>query len=207
MATITGSAGDDRLVGTAAADRLVGRGGNDELFGRGGGDLLDGGGGNDRLAGGAGADTLLGATGGDFFRGEAGALDSINGVPGVDTLSYSQVVGRGVEVCLASDESCDLRTDVVAGVEVAIGSRQSDVIDGSDVETSALIRGLEGDDVIVGSFNDDRLFGGPGDDLLVSERDGDDVVHGGLGNDQIGSESGDNLLPDYPTHASAVMTR
>jgi hypothetical protein len=73
MATLTGTAGSDRLNGTALADTLRGEGGNDVLLGNGGADSLYGGYGADELRGGDANDYLVGGSGNDFIYGDAGA--------------------------------------------------------------------------------------------------------------------------------------
>lgn len=67
MATITGTAGNDRLVGSGDADDIDGLALNDQLFGKGGADTLTGGPGKDRLDGGQGADAMAGGAGDDSY--------------------------------------------------------------------------------------------------------------------------------------------
>jgi Ca2+-binding RTX toxin-like protein len=102
--TLTGDAGDDRLIGSRGDDVLVGGTGNDVLQGRAGNDqlaaldldptpgedagaldLLDGGNGNDELIGGAGEDVLAGGMGDDLLRAANGTEDVVRGGLGEDT--------------------------------------------------------------------------------------------------------------------------
>ncbi len=71
-ATITGTAGDDRLVGTRKKDVIDGLGGNDTVTGKGGNDVICGGPGNDVLLGGAGNDKISGGSGADIVKGGGG---------------------------------------------------------------------------------------------------------------------------------------
>lgn len=95
VCTITGTAGNDRLVGTAGNDVICGLGGNDTILGNGGNDVIDGGAGNDVIDGGAGNDRLTGAAGNDTVNGGAGndtadagaGRDTVNGGAGVDQLT------------------------------------------------------------------------------------------------------------------------
>lgn len=66
--TLTGSAGNDRLVGGDLDDTLAGLGGNDQLVGGSGDDVLEGGDGDDLLEGGDGNDILRGGRGQDELR-------------------------------------------------------------------------------------------------------------------------------------------
>jgi glucose/arabinose dehydrogenase len=88
-ATVTGTAGKDRLRGTrardvivagAGADHIRARRGSDLVCARGGADRVRGGRGRDRLYGGSGRDHLRGAEGGDLCRGGAGR-DERQGCP------------------------------------------------------------------------------------------------------------------------------
>ena len=86
-ATVTGTAGKDKLKGTRKRDVIAGLGGNDVIKGLKGNDLICGGAGNDKLIGGPGKDTL---------RGDAGK-DVLTGGPGKDKLAG----GKGRDRCLA----------------------------------------------------------------------------------------------------------
>jgi len=83
--TITGTAGDDRLVGTGGDDVICALGGKDLVLAGGGDDVVFGDAGVDRLEGGAGADTLYGDDGDDRLEGQDGD-DVLAGGPGRDRL-------------------------------------------------------------------------------------------------------------------------
>ena len=116
--TLTGDAGDDRLIGGRGDDVLVGGTGSDTLQGRSGNDqlaaldlvptpgvdvdahdTLDGGNGNDELIGGPGQDVLSGGMGDDLLRAADGAEDTVRGGRGFDTASIDVGLDRvtGIE--------------------------------------------------------------------------------------------------------------
>ena len=70
-ATITGSAGNDKLKGTAKRDVIAGLAGRDTIKGLGGNDTLCGGNGKDKLLGGKQKDKLVGGKGRDKCAGGA----------------------------------------------------------------------------------------------------------------------------------------
>jgi CSLREA domain-containing protein len=83
-ATITGTAGADKLKGTKKADVIAALGGNDTVSGLKGNDIICGGAGKDRLIGGPGKDKLFGGAGKDKLSGGPGK-DKLVGGPGKDT--------------------------------------------------------------------------------------------------------------------------
>ena len=91
-ATISGTAGPDRLAGTSAADVILGRGGSDRLSGLAGADLLVGGAESDRIAAGPGDDRVAAQY--------DGARDSIACGAGRDLVNADQddAVARDCEV-------------------------------------------------------------------------------------------------------------
>ncbi|WP_461036992.1 calcium-binding protein [Streptomyces mayteni] len=62
--------------------------------------------------------------------------------------------------------------------------------------------GDEGNDTIIGNSEDERLYGGPGNDVVYGQEGddlihgdaGDDELHGGTGNDEIHGDAGDDLI-------------
>ncbi|HMN99073.1 MAG TPA: hypothetical protein PKD59_06640 [Miltoncostaeaceae bacterium] len=95
LATVTGTAGPDRLQGTAGPDVIAGLGGDDVVDGLGGADVLCGGPGADLLRGGEGRDVLVGGAGPDRLLGGLGP-DRLVGGPGADRL----IGGRGLDVLI-----------------------------------------------------------------------------------------------------------
>src|SRR5205823_1158570 len=75
-ATITGTAGANKIKGTKKADVIAALGGNDTVSGLKGNDIVCGGAGKDRLIGGPGKDKLFGQAG----------KDKLSGGPGKDKL-------------------------------------------------------------------------------------------------------------------------
>jgi Ca2+-binding RTX toxin-like protein len=62
---------------------------------------------------------------------------------------------------------------------------------------TGMLRGTDGDDVIVGTSGDDQIFGGAGNDTICAGP-GNDEVRGGPGNDYIEGGPGDDLLRGGP---------
>ena len=113
------------------------------------------------LIGGAGNDILIGGLNDDTILGDAGD-DVLKGGPGRDTIDG----GPGNDDIDGGDED-----------DTLIGGQGHDVISGGADQ-----RAIElGDETLLG---DDRLFGGPGLDLLEAGP-GDDVIHGGAEVDSI----------------------
>ena len=113
MATIPGTAGDDRMIGTNDPDLIQAGAGNDTVDGGAGGDTLDGGTGSDVVNGDTGADVLLwgedaGATGAhDEYHGGSGDDNynpSVYSNQGGDTLSlgYGGTGAGGFDVTLST---------------------------------------------------------------------------------------------------------
>jgi uncharacterized repeat protein (TIGR01451 family) len=102
-ATVTGTAGADRLVGTGAPDVIAALGGGDVVVGLSGRDLICAGGGNDRVSGGSAADRVFGGGGADRLLGRGGP-DLLAGNPGRDVLKGGRGNdrlrgGRGFDRC------------------------------------------------------------------------------------------------------------
>jgi hemolysin type calcium-binding protein len=95
--SISGTAGNDRLVGTPRADAIRGIGGRDMLLGRGGADYLNGGQGRDTMDGAAGADLVLAAYDGSRDTVRCGAGVDVVNVDLVDAVARDcELVGRRV---------------------------------------------------------------------------------------------------------------
>jgi Ca2+-binding RTX toxin-like protein len=162
--------GNDTAHGTDGANEIWGRDGNDTIRGRNGNDILHGDGGVDHLYGGSGADVLDPGAGNDFVYGEGGT----------DTVTYASSERR-VVVDLAADSASgeDIGTDLVSGIENAIGSRWNDMLYGDNATNR--LEGGDGMDLLVGRGGTDHLLGGGGNDVLMPGL-GDDTVNGGEGN-------------------------
>jgi len=182
---INGGAGDDTISGGVGSDILRGGDGNDTVFG---------GDGDDNLNGGAGDDTLNGGAGNDFFVGITGT-DVISGGDGNDTNSF-QGVPAGVTATLAADGSGTATygsvSETFTGIENLTGSSNDDVLTVQGTVDS-VIRGLEGNDLLIGGDGNDTLFGNEGDDVLRGTF-GSDVIEGGEGDDSLNGGAGDDTL-------------
>ncbi|KNG92916.1 calcium-binding protein [Pseudaestuariivita atlantica] len=211
---IDGGTGNDTLVGNrvgplnmggneTAADTLLGGDGDDFLSGGGAGALLDGGAGNDRLTwgqgtvdGGAGEDTLIDPENLDFgseFRGtrvdidlQAGTVDYYDGVP-IGTIRNIEHVDLAL-----GDSAADISG--TSGNNILIGSNPYTNINGRGGDDYlsgwGVLNGGGGNDTIEGRERDDRLLGGAGDDVLITQvrQDtlyGRDIIRGGDGFDLL----------------------
>lgn len=150
---LDGGAGDDLLAGSDGKDTLIGGSDNDLLIGGKGEDILRGDAGNDILFGDDDRDQLLGGSGDDKLYG-----------------------GQGNDVLKGEDGNDEL-----------FGEDGNDWLEGGD--GIDLVEGNAGNDRLTGGKGNDKdsgsikggLFGGFGDDLIVSElNDGDDDIDGGL---------------------------
>ena len=168
------------LDGSGHDDHLAGDRGDDRLEGRGGDDLLEGREGDDRLEGEAGADILAGG-------------------PGEDTASY-RYSDAGVIVRLHSHTA--------RGGHAEGDSFGVELIDGVKLPSVEHLRGSDHNDVLAGDVRDNRLDGGPGDDILYGGPEGgddaligaagDDRLYGGRGDDTLAGGAGDDRLRGGP---------
>ncbi len=192
--TLDGGDGADKLDGGADADAVGGGNGNDTI--RGGadsGDVLAGGADRDLLTydgepavvvdlGGlvpapaatdatSGIEDVIGGAGDDTITGDAVA-NSLNGGPGIDTVTYlGNSAGQGVTVSLdgVSNDGTAGGTegDNVTGAENVTGGAGADLLKGSQGVNA--LRGVGGDDTIVGGGGSDQLDGGTGTDTVSYE--------------------------------------
>ncbi|SLN53014.1 Serralysin precursor [Roseovarius gaetbuli] len=88
----------------------------------------------------------------------------------------------------AANQIVDLRPEAISSVYGITGNLA--IERGSIIEE---IRTGSGDDLIIGSTNNDRLLGNAGNDEIYLGQ-GDDFVGGGTGNDLIRAESGANTI-------------
>ena len=188
---VFGTNGDDELIGDAGPNLLVGQAGNDKITGVGGKDDLIGQGGNDKFFPGSGDD-------------EVRTQDPDGGL---DTLSYREADGA-VGVAVTSEgtfvfeyrgehtrtrrESAD---ELFGQFRIVEGSPFNDLL--TPVATDNTMRGLGGDDALVGGELNDTLIGGNGDDTLVGGK-GDDQLSGGK-NNPVTNITNHGDLVDYKT--------
>ena len=181
--TIDGGAGNDRLLGGNDGDVITGGDGNDRLDGENGDDDLRGGDGNDLLVDGSGDDYMAGDGGNDQFA-MGGGADWAQGGPGLDTADYRF---RSAPVIVKlngwSDdgyvgEGDNVRTDV----ERVFGGKSNDVLVGNFYRN--YLYGYNGNDRLIGSNGSDILLGLNGNDVIIGGAHGD-LMRGGSGRDAI----------------------
>lgn len=204
--TINGGGGNDLLFGDAGNDLLLGEADDDVLLGEAGADTLDGGEGTDTAAyisqsgltvsladaskntgdatgdvfisienlngsqgddwleGDASDNYLAGKEGNDTLLGGAGA-DTLNGGDGIDTADYSASAAVTIHLFDNSDNSDAAAGDTLFDVENVIGSKENDRIYGD--EKANVLSGGGGDDRLVGYGGADTLIGGSGNDTYA----------------------------------------
>lgn len=169
-AQATGGSGADRLV---AIENLAGSNFDDALTGNASANTLWGGVGRDTLVGGAGDDTLFGGLGNDTLDGGAG----------LDTASYvGATSGVTIDLGITGLQAAGAAgADKLVGIENLAGSSFHDVLTGDALAN--VIRGLDGNDSLIGGGGNDTLGGGNGDDILDGGL-GADQMYGGDGNDR-----------------------
>jgi Ca2+-binding RTX toxin-like protein len=208
---IFGEAGDDILTGAAstgsgpssASYGLSGGDGNDTLRSGNGADTLSGDAGNDVLEASDGADTVNGGAGDDSLSAESlqDAADEYIGGDGFDTIGGNVSTGNdfsepSVDIAVsldgvANDGGPGEGDNVMPDVERVKALGRNVTMIGSDAANeliatadSSTIRGLGGDDRLIGSDGADSLEGGEGADYLEGGF-GPDVLDGGGGVDQF----------------------
>ena len=204
---IHGNAGNDEIedVFTSTAGRiLTGGPGKDTVLGYGGNDRIDGGDGNDLVDGGVGDDQVRGGGGDDELWGDhykdPGA-DLLDGGPGTDYTEewgipsdLTQQPRAAVSLDGVANDGRPGEGDNVIAIERIrppvvgdyVGSNGPDdikIINPGNEGPSSL-RGLGGNDVLVGYDFDDAVDGGAGNDTVEGGR-GNDTVTGGPGRDTI----------------------
>lgn len=211
---LVGTPRADVIVGLAGNDRIEGMDGNDRLCGNDGGDVVYGGAGDDRMGGGRAAmssndppqvmtpNRLRGGPGDDIMD------------PGLDVRANEESGGHEtVAIVDYSSSSHAVKFDLATGVVdngdriVArpylrlLGTDSDDTLLGSSHPEG--LEGGRGNDLLAGragnddlqaeesqqtATDNDRLYGGGGNDLLVSQRP-KDVVVGGDGDDTLGTSA------------------
>lgn len=182
MALINGTTKNDTLTGTSAADTLSGDTGNDTyIFNRGFGQdsvtEYDSTAGNvDTIRFGSGispADITFSRSGYELVLGVAGTTDQVriqywgfNSAYTIERIEFADGTAWDVST---------IKTKVAAalfGVPL-VGTAGKDNLYAWEGESGAIIRGLDGDDSLMGNSGNDTIDGGTGNDYL----------YGGTGND------------------------
>lgn len=213
-ATIVGNAKANKLTGTPKRDVIWAGDGNDTISGLGGNDLICAGGGADRISGGPDDDTIYGeldAYAADSFGRMHRTGDTI--IPGagndyIDPGYDARAVSPGVDVVPDTISYANAPAAAVVdlrAVPAVVGADGSDTIAiaaGSAIgfvgtPFNDVIRGTYKDDRLYGMAGDDQIFGQDGDDTITPDGNdsaGNDIVDGGAGNDTIVSVAGYDTL-------------
>ena len=214
-ATIVGNTRSNDLRGTPQRDVIWGGDGNDKISGLGGNDLICGGEGSDRIAGGPDNDTIYGET--DNYRTDRfGRFKRIGDtiIPGsgddyVDPGYDARPTSDGANMVPDTISYVDAPAPAVTDLRAVPATVAADGTDTIVIAAGSAIGfvGTPFNDVIRGTYKDDRLFGMAGDDQLFgqdgndritpdgSDSAGADMVDGGAGDDKITSVAGyDTLL-------------
>lgn len=201
MATYTGTSGNDTIVGTSGNDSISGLDGDDSIVGGGGTDTLKGGNGNDTFSaslsdisglselvdGEDGYDTLL-LTGGGIFDLLSPVLTSVEEIAldsdATSKIKLDQTDLTGVSAMTIDGSAVTSSTHSVTLTAYSVNSGAFNVIGGAGNDW------LQGSDSAVDT---DTIFGGAGDDTIVS-RNGNDILIGGAGADNLGGGDGDDTM-------------
>jgi Ca2+-binding RTX toxin-like protein len=195
-----------RIIGSVGADTLIGGAGDDNLSGSSGagnGDRLYGGAGDDALAD---ASALNGGGGSDLLiAGSCG--ETIDGGPGIDSVSFARSTYLGIEATLdgtaglapygsfpggcPSEHGGPPPSQISSSVERIEGSPNGDILTGDS-----------GPNVILGRGGADEIHGAGGDDFLVGGQ-GSDAIYGESGVDRLYARDGRR---DEAIHCGSVVS-
>lgn len=213
--TVTGGAGNDTLAGI---EQVIGSNFNDTLVGV--SNIIDfshlqGGKGNDSLIagdnsfnwleGGEGNDSLLGSLGSDTLIGGLGA-DIITGGDGWgnDVIDYFDA-SSAVTVNLENGTaSGGGGNDILKGIEQVNGSFFNDTLIGGAGDN--WLWGSDGNDVLVGGDGFDNLDGGFDNDTLTGGA-GDDQLNGGWGDDVLTGGKGSDWANFFDSSVTVNLTK
>jgi Ca2+-binding RTX toxin-like protein len=174
---------DTVFAGSDGNSQLFGWGGNEQLIGSAGNDQIDGGAGNDYILAGTGSDNIKGGDGNDFILCDskhfAYRTDQWQAPAGAEVFTQGTTWGvfEGLSdshtKVAASDGTVYIVWDTDYPWARGVDTTQSDVADAG-----------AGDDIVIGSYGDNRLQGGAGDDRITG-LSGNDILEGGDGKDNI----------------------
>ena len=191
-----GTASADTMFGTINNDVLTGAAGIDILNGNAGNDTIDGGIDNDTLNGGGGNNTYLFGKGDgqdvltNFYDGTLGKLNTLQFKAGVlvSDVAASQS-GSNLVLTISATDSVTIQDFFYTNNPTNIYNplQQIKFADGtlwnistivSRTLTGATFTGTAGDDVLVGTLQNDHFFGGLGNDIYFVNTIGDTVTEG-----------------------------
>lgn len=215
--SLLGEAGDDVLRGFNERDDLIEGGvGNDSLFGLSGNDVLAGGAGDDTLEGGAGSDTYRFGIGDghDVINDYTSGMDIVELASGVipADITVRWTLQGDMTVTLPDGSKLTLRGQADTWSTERGGIEQLRFADGTvwdhTVLASRALAATNGDDAVVGSYQDDTLDGGTGNDQFQN-LGGYDIYHFGLGDGQdvIGDTNGRILFKPGIGQNDVAFTR
>ncbi|MCZ4353694.1 calcium-binding protein [Roseovarius aestuarii] len=195
--------GADSLVGGSGDDTINGRAGGDYIEGGGGADVIGAGNGDDRVYAGSGNDVVYLGAGDDYVR-VGGGVETFDGGPGNDYISYYDSTG-GVTLDMEANTASGswASNDTVTSFESMSGSKNGDD-HVSGTSGANLIRTYGGDDDVYDRGGDDTVELGSGNDY-VRVGGGADSLDGGSGSDDYISyyDSIDGVNLDLDSNAVA----
>lgn len=217
----------ENIDGTSGNDTLIGTDGHNIIDGLAGNDIMDGGAGNDQLLAFFGDDTMTGGVGDDTFSFWAGEEDyevfpqrsSQDGIfgdnvitdftVGEDTIDFAGRLVRRFEDLEITQDGNDALISFFWGDSVRLEGVDANTLTADDFSFRKGIRiwqetaeATDGNDILVGTDDQDTLYGWKGDDSISGGADddylrgfdGNDTLLGGAGDDIIGGEAGNDSI-------------
>ncbi|MDF1840569.1 MAG: PKD domain-containing protein [Rubripirellula sp.] len=184
--------GDDTFLSGSGDDVVITGGGQDSIVTGDGSDSIVSVSGDDTIDSGAGDDVLFFRSFSDKVIKDGGGTDTLNfsgvsqGSGEVDGITLDLRIDNGVPQTVHSTGSIALEGEF----ENVIGSNFKDFLVSSDASNQLF--GGGGDDRIVTSGGFDTVLGGEGSDSIFGGPGGNDSIDGGTGDDLITSGGGDN---------------
>lgn len=209
-----GGVDNDTLVSSIYADTLDGGAGDDTLNGGAGNDSLIGGDGRDTISGGAGNDTIYGGLGNDVLSGNDGSNAYIFNLgdgndtiydAGTSSISFGNGIvktnlvfeGAGTNLTIKFNNSSDslFLSNQLSGsyIKSLIFSDGTSYSSGEICNLLSAVNGTANNDIMLGSYGGDKLYGNGGADSILGYA-GDDLIYGGDGNDTISSSDGSDTV-------------
>jgi len=195
--------GVENWEGSAQSDTLIGGDQYETLWGQAGSDIIRGGGNSDWLYGNDGNDSLFGDAGVDLLNGGAGRDQYDGGADGdILTLSVDEGTTTGAEIDLRLATGNIVNdgfgnTETALNVENYEGTALGDLFHARDTVAPGgqpdVLRGLAGNDTLIGGAVSAVLNGNDGNDLLQGGS-GYETLAGGAGADTYDGGAGRDML-------------